>query len=107
MSSYQGRVTERFLRPGHCALAKYHPLRLAAPLPWSRLGAALGDLLDPPVEGTGMVVTCFGTVNAQARTSAPFDGRLYSVLFAPDRAALAALDGRIADALSGLEARDE
>lgn len=107
MSSYQGRVTERFLRPGHCALAKYHPLRLAAPLPWSRISAALGDLLQPPVDGTGMVVTCFGTVNAQAQASAPFNGRLYSVLFAADRAALAALDSRITDALSVLEACDE
>ncbi len=105
MSSYQGRVTERFLRPGHCALAKYYPLRLAAPLPWSRISDVLGDLLPPPVEGTGMVVTCFGTVNAQAsRTSGdrPFDGRLYSVLFAEDRAALATLDTRITDALSVL-----
>ena len=110
MSSYQGRVTERFLRPGHCALAKYHPLRLAARLPWSRISVALGDLLEPPVDGTGMVVTCFGTVNAQAQTAqtaAPFNGRLYSVLFAPDRAALAALDSRITDALSVVEAGGE
>jgi hypothetical protein len=99
MSSYQGRVTERFLRPGYSALAKHYPLRLAEPLPWPEVQRTLGDLLAPPVDGTGMVVTCFGTVNAQAGAATPFDGRLYSVLFGRDRDALTALDNRIADAL--------
>lgn len=102
MSSYQGRVTERFLRPGYAALAKYHPLRLSAPLPWHEVRTALGDLLGPPVDGTGMVVTCFGTVNAQAGTSVPFDGRLYSVLFGRDRDELTALDTRITRSLSAV-----
>jgi hypothetical protein len=102
MSSYQGPVTERFLRPGYSALAKYHPLRLREPVAFHEVRDALGDLADPPVDGTGVVVTCFGTVNAQAGTSRPFDGRLYSVLFGPDRDALAALDSRIEDALGVL-----
>jgi hypothetical protein len=102
MSSYQGPVTERYLRPGYSALAKYHPLRLREPVAFHEVLGALGDLADPPVDGTGAVVTCFGTVNAQAGTSTPFDGRLYSVLFGPDRYALAALDSRVEDALSVL-----
>jgi hypothetical protein len=102
MSSYQGPVTERFLRPGYSALAKYHPLRLREPVAFHDVRDALGDLADPPVDGIGAVVTCFGTVNAQAGTSTPFDGRLYSVLFGPDRDTLAALDSRIEGALGSL-----
>jgi hypothetical protein len=106
MSSYQGRVTERFLRPDYSALAKFHPLRLAEPLPWSEVKRVLGDLLAPPVDGSGMVVTCFGTVNAQAGAATPFDGRLYSVLFGRDRDALATLDARIADALRAITVQE-
>lgn len=99
MSSYQGRVTERFLRPGGVALAKHYPLRLTRPLPFDEVTDALGALADPPTDGTGLVITCFGTVNAQSGTADPFDGRLYTVLFAGDRPGLDAVDHRVQDAL--------
>jgi hypothetical protein len=99
MSSYQGRVNERFLRPGHAALAKHYPLRLSRPVSFDEVRNALGGLTVAPEGGTGLVITCFGAVNAQATTSAPFDGRLYTILFAADRTALAELDVRVTDAL--------
>ncbi|ARQ68471.1 ATP-grasp domain-containing protein [Streptomyces marincola] len=101
MSSYQGRVTERFLRPRGAALARHYPLRLARPVAFDEVAAALGELAEPPEDGEGLVITCFGTVNAQA-AAAPFDGRLYAVLLAADRERLAALDRRAGDALSRL-----
>ncbi|KJK56565.1 ATP-binding protein [Saccharothrix sp. ST-888] len=102
MSSYQGRVTERFLRPGGTALAKHYPLRLTEPLPFERIADALGDLAREPAEGTGLVVTCFGTVNAQSGAGGPFEGRLYTVLFAGDREQLGVLDDRVARSLDRL-----
>lgn len=106
MSSYQGRVTELFGRDGGAALAKHYPLRLAGPVGFPALAEALGPLAEPPRGRDGLVVTCFGTVNAQAappeggEPPTPFDGRLYTVLFAADRAGLAALDRRVTTALS-------
>lgn len=107
MSSYQGRVTERFGREHGTALARHHPLRLTAPISFEDLTEALGPLAAPPDESGGLVITCFGTVNAQEPATTygaddpadPFDGRLYSVLFAPDRAGLDALDRRVTAAL--------
>ncbi|MGW6288693.1 preATP grasp domain-containing protein [Streptomyces sp. NPDC055107] len=95
MSSYQGRVTELFQRPGGVALAKHYPLRLDAPVPFEEVAEALGPLADPPEDGTGLVITCFGTVNAQADSPPPFGGRLYSVLFAHDARQLTELDRRV------------
>ncbi len=103
MSSYQGRVTERFLRPGHAALAKHYPLRLSRPVSFDEVHKALGGLAVAPEGGTGLVITCFGTVNAQAATSTPFDGRLYAILFAADRTALTELDVRVTNALGVLD----
>jgi len=51
------------------------------------------------------VITCAGTVNANAADDAPFEGRLYAVLVAPDRARLAALDAAAETALTTLETR--
>lgn len=103
MSSYQGRVTERFLRPGHVALAKHYPLRLSRPVSFDEVRKALGGLAVAPEGGTGLVIMCFGTVNAQAATSTPFDGRLYAILFAADRTTLTELDVRVTDALGVLD----
>lgn len=102
MSSYQGPATERFLRPGTSALAKHYPLRLAAPVTFAEVREALGGLLDPGPAGPEVLITCFGTVNAEAGRTPPFDGRLYTLLFAPDRAGLAALDERVSAALETL-----
>ena len=94
MSSYQGPATERFQRPDGAALAKHYPVRLAEPLGFADLTGALGGLLDD------VLITCFGTVNAEASRTPPFEGRLYTLLFAPDRAGLAALDERVSAALA-------
>ncbi|WP_371482683.1 hypothetical protein [Kitasatospora sp. NBC_00315] len=103
MSSYQGRVTERFLRPGGAALARHYPLRLDRPLSFDEVADALGELAEPPVDGTGLIVTCYGTVNAQAGRDGPFDGRLYTLLFAADREGLASVDRRVTDRLRRLD----
>ncbi|MFF9086030.1 ATP-grasp domain-containing protein [Streptomyces sp. NPDC014991] len=100
MSSYQGRVTERFLAPGGTALARHYPLRLTTPVSFDEVAEALGDLAEPPSAGTGAVITSFGTVNAQSGGSVPFDGRLYTLLFAARREELTALDQRVARSLA-------
>ncbi|MEV0635589.1 hypothetical protein AB0I77_11580 [Streptomyces sp. NPDC050619] len=103
MASYQGRVTERFGREHGAALARHYPLRLTEPVPFEEITEALGPLADPPLDQDGLVITCFGTVNAQAAgADASFDGRLYTVLFAADRAGLDALDRRVTTALGGI-----
>ncbi|MBP2702772.1 ATP-grasp domain-containing protein [Microbispora sp. RL4-1S] len=98
MSTYQVRMQELFMAPGQVALARQYPLRLARRLPYARLRAALDDLLLAGPGGAGLLVNNFATVNAGAGDG-PFDGRLYGLLLAPDRAALAALDREIAGRL--------
>lgn len=113
MSTYQGGVTERALRPGHVALARHYALTLDAPCPLERVLGALGPLAgpdgDPAFGGARLVITCFGTLNALAGESAgaPFTGRLYAVLFAPDRELLAAADAAAEKALSRIASRGE
>ncbi|PRY38126.1 ATP-grasp domain-containing protein [Umezawaea tangerina] len=104
MSTYQGGVTERLLPPGHTALARHYTLRLDGRLPFDHVRATLGALLDER-DGERVVVTCAGTVNANAADDAPFEGRLYAVLVAPDRSRLAALDAATQTALTTLESR--
>ncbi|MEU3626933.1 ATP-grasp domain-containing protein [Amycolatopsis coloradensis] len=104
MSTYQGRVVERYQADDGAALAKHYPVRSRQPVPFTAVMEALGDLARPPTAGAGLLLTCFGTVNAQSGVSTPFDGRLHAVLFAPDRPGLDSLDRRVADALSGLSA---
>ncbi|MFF9400254.1 hypothetical protein [Streptomyces sp. NPDC014744] len=66
MSSYQGRVTERFGRPEGAALAKHYPLRLSRPTFFDEVTDALGPPAEPPLGRDGLVVTRFGTVNTRA-----------------------------------------
>ncbi|MFD0382056.1 hypothetical protein ACFQ2B_05405 [Streptomyces stramineus] len=53
------------------------------------------------------MITCFGTLGAGARAAAPSRGRLYTLLFAADRASLTALDGRIARELGRVPGIEE
>ncbi len=99
MSTYQGGVTERLVPSGHACLARYYPLRLAAPITFADVRRALGPLLT----SGQVIVTCFGTVNANAAAEPPFDGRLYIMLVAPDRTGLAELDSAVTAALTILE----
>lgn len=98
MSTYQGSVTERILSPGQVAMARHYPLRLGGPCGFNAARQALGPVLDRR-EGERFVVTCFGTVNANAHQTPPFEGRLYALLAAADRGRLAALDGAATAAL--------
>jgi Pre ATP-grasp domain/Carbamoyl-phosphate synthase L chain, ATP binding domain len=120
MSTYQGSVTERFLPPGHAALARHYALTLDAPCGFEQVRAALGALADlsPSSDrdtaeaqaGGRVVITCFGTLNARAAATADgstFEGRLYTLLIAPDRAGLSALDAAAEAALSTLAAQKE
>jgi phosphoribosylaminoimidazole carboxylase (NCAIR synthetase) len=100
MSTYQGAVTERFLAPGWLALARHYPLRLREALPFARLHDGLAPLLAGGAHGRA-VITCFATVNAAAGIVAPpFDGRLYTMLFAADQRRLADLEAAIGAALA-------
>ncbi|WP_405084840.1 ATP-grasp domain-containing protein [Microbispora sp. NBC_01389] len=106
MSTYQGGMTERFLAPGHVALARHYPVRSAAPLVFDDLRRVLGPLLFP-ASGGRAIVTCFGTVNigtgnAGTGDGTPHQGRLYTLLTAPDHDRLTALDGAVRAALAGV-----
>ncbi|WP_394619062.1 ATP-grasp domain-containing protein [Lentzea sp. JNUCC 0626] len=81
MSTYQGGVVERLVPPGHTCLARHYPI--------GDSGFADVRRVLPP----GVVVTCFGTAAA---------GRLYTMSFARDRAALEALDAATTTALETL-----
>ncbi|MEU7108313.1 ATP-grasp domain-containing protein [Streptomyces sp. NPDC046215] len=107
MGSYQGRVIERFLPPGGVALAKHYPLTLTRRVPFAGVEAALAAAGGAPGPGGGAVITCFGTLGAGARAAAPSRGRLYTLLFAADRASLTALDGRIARELGRVPGIEE
>lgn len=103
MSTYQGRVTERFMEPGGVAMAKHYPLRLDRQVSFAELAEATGARTEPPVGEPGLVITCFGTVDAERAPDRPvFDGRLYTVLFAADRTELDRLDHRVTEALQAL-----
>ncbi|HEX6686253.1 MAG TPA: hypothetical protein VF062_26005 [Candidatus Limnocylindrales bacterium] len=106
MSTYQGGLTERFQRAGQVAMARYYPVRLDGPCTFDDLRRTLGPALDL-AEDERFVVTCFGTVNANAHRPAPFEGRLYAMLIAPDKERLAALDHTVALALNQLPAYQE
>ncbi|MFI5843731.1 hypothetical protein ACIA8K_28920 [Catenuloplanes sp. NPDC051500] len=100
MSTYQGVVVERFQPPGGIGLACHYTLRLRADCAFDAVESAL----DTAQRGTGgrIVITSFGTLNAAAPSgepTAPFDGRLYAMLFAPDRPRLDALHGAVRQAL--------
>ncbi|MEU7689922.1 ATP-grasp domain-containing protein [Microbispora hainanensis] len=111
MSTYQGGMTELFHQPGHVALARHYPVRSAAPIVFDDLRRVLGPLLSP-APGGRVVVTCFGTVNAGTVNAGtvnagtgdgpPHQGRLYTLLTAPDHDRLAALDEAARAALAGV-----
>jgi hypothetical protein len=99
MSTYQGGVSERFRRPGELVLARHYPLVLTRPVRFTDVETTLGPLLADGPDGRA-VVTCFSTVNAAAgHTAPPFEGRLYTMLFAPDAARADRLDAAIRTAL--------
>jgi hypothetical protein len=98
MSTYQGSVTERCQPEGYAALARHYPLRLTAPCSFTDISEALGPALDDDASGR-LIVTCFGTVNADVDRRPPFHGRLYTIMVAPDRAALTTMDRAVQAAL--------
>jgi biotin carboxylase len=106
MSTYQGAVTEKCQPAGHIALARHYTLSLRGPLAFDELAAALGPLLEPAEPGH-LVVTCFGTVNANASQAPPFTGRLYTMLVAPGTERLSALEAAAQAALAALPACEE
>lgn len=101
MSTYQGSALELHQPDGYLALAKHYSLRSAGPVTFSRVREALGQLLVPAASGY-LIVTCFGTANVTAADGVTPDGRVYTMLIAPDQARLAALDSAAQSILSGL-----
>lgn len=93
MSSYQGSVIEVGLPPGQVALARHYRLRLARPLGFGEVRGALREFEPGRDADSGqLIVTCFGTVSANAGQPAPFEGRLYVILIAPQARYLNALN---------------
>jgi pre ATP-grasp domain-containing protein len=101
MSTYQGTVLELHQPEGYLALAKHYSLRCTTPLTFDDVSRALGPLLTPSTSGY-LIVTCFGTVNANSAGGTAAGGRLYTILVAPGQARLTALDGAAQTILGGL-----
>lgn len=104
MSTYQVPLQERFVPSEAVAMARHYPVRLAAPLPFTRLRETLGELLFTG-SGSGLLVNNFATVNAGAGvgdSGEPFAGRLYGVLIGQSEAAIDELDRRIAERIATL-----
>ncbi|MCA2211344.1 ATP-grasp domain-containing protein [Jidongwangia harbinensis] len=104
MSTYQLRL-EELLGAGRRALARHHPVRLAARVPFGTLRRELGGLLHTRHGDGGVVVHNFATLNAAAAATegaGPFDGRLYVLLLADSEARLRALDRELARRLAVL-----
>lgn len=102
MSTYQGAVLEALGTGLPASLARRQVLRLSAPLDFAAVRAALGPLLTIDPQAGGLVVTCFGTVNAMAGTAEPFEGRIYTLALGPDRSAVTAIADAAARALDAL-----
>lgn len=104
MSTYQVQIQERFVAAGETAMARHYPLRLSAPVSFTQVGVALGDLLFKGT-GSGLLVNNFATVNAGATTAAgaPFAGRLYGVLIGRSTDEIDEIDDRITRTLAGLQ----
>ncbi|MEV8504561.1 hypothetical protein AB0368_06975 [Actinoplanes sp. NPDC051475] len=101
MSTYLASVQDRLLAGARVALAREYPLKLDRPVSYGELRHLLGELWWRP-GGEGLLVNGFATVNAAASGDAPFDGRLYGVVVAPDEDTMHSLDGRIDGRLHAL-----
>ncbi|MFF0717309.1 hypothetical protein [Micromonospora sp. NPDC003816] len=99
MSTYQGSLAELCQAPGQVALARQYPLTLTAPVSFADVDRTLATLVDPAGPDR-VVVTCFGTVNADADRPPPFHGRMYALLVATDADRLRALDDALRGALA-------
>jgi len=64
MSTYQERLRQLFCASDQTLLAKYFPVRLRRPVPFSEVRDCLGDLLLTQGSGTGLLVNNFATLNA-------------------------------------------
>jgi hypothetical protein len=103
MSTYQARLQEMFLPADRFGMAAQYPLRLARPMSFKSLRAALGELLMTRNSDTGVLVNNFATVNAAAgEGSATFQGRLYALLIARSPERLAAIDNETRRRLASL-----
>nr|MDT0658203.1 ATP-grasp domain-containing protein [Micromonospora sp. DSM 115978] len=112
MSTYQGGATELCQPSDAAALARHYPMRLTRPLRFDELRHAL-DGVPRPDPAERVLINCFATVNAGALVpvgaagAEPFDGRLYTLLVAADRARLAALDRDVRAALATLSTPED
>jgi hypothetical protein len=118
MSTYQSRITERYIGPGRHAVAATIGLRPHRRHTFAEVADALGELLF--IEDTGVLVNNFATLNAAARdaeglpapTEGPgasgtsaFHGRIYAVCIADDAAGALALREAAERALTDMAAR--
>jgi hypothetical protein len=81
MSTYQSRISERFIPDGAHAIAATIGLRLQRPHAFSEVAGALGDLLFDGSGRPGVLVNNFATLNAAA-AGRGFHGRLYVICVA-------------------------
>jgi hypothetical protein len=106
MSTYGGRVEERFVGPGRHAVAVTFDLLLARRHSFAELADALGGLLFDGTGAPGVLVSNFATLNAAATADGrQFAGRVYAFCVADDPATARALHGQAAERLQAMVAR--
>jgi phosphoribosylaminoimidazole carboxylase (NCAIR synthetase) len=104
MSTYQESMLELVGMSGRTALARHYPIASSRPVPFAELRTALGDTLLTGKSDSGLLVNNFATCGAGRSGSGA--GRLYGILVGPDMETVAALDGRVTDALTHWQESD-
>jgi Pre ATP-grasp domain/ATP-grasp domain len=86
MSTYQSRISERFIPEGRHAIAATFNLRLTGRRGFDEVAGALGELLFDGGGRPGVLVNNFATLNAAAPESGggDFHGRIYAICIADD-----------------------
>jgi hypothetical protein len=84
MSTYQSRISERFIPAGKHAIAATFGLRPHRPHTFGEVTGALGELLFDGSGRPGVVINNFATLNAAAQPGEDFHGRLYGICVADD-----------------------
>lgn len=109
MSTYQVRIQELLVDPGHQVWARHYPLHLGRVVPFEEIRAAFDGVLVTGPGRPGVLVINTATVNAASERASRdasddgFDGRLYTMLVADTPERLAALDAETTRRLGVLE----
>ncbi|MEE1838761.1 ATP-grasp domain-containing protein [Streptomyces sp. NPDC088190] len=95
MSTYQGRIAERFVSEGRHAIAATFNFKQSRAHSFAEVAATLGQSMFDGTNAPGVLVNNFATLNAGVTAGVgPFHGRIYGICIADDRDSALALRSR-------------